>query len=46
LLFLDWLARHRSVAGPFLVVAPLSTLAHWEREAAHCTAHDDSSSRD
>jgi len=37
LLFLDWLRAHRGVQGPFLVVAPLSTLAHWGREATHWT---------
>ena len=30
--FLDYLHEHFSVPGPFLVVAPLSTLPHWERE--------------
>merc|ERR1712185_625488 len=32
LLTLEWLARHRHVHGPFLVVAPVSTLSHWQRE--------------
>ena len=32
LLTLQWLVRHRAVHGPFLVVAPVSTLGHWQRE--------------
>ena len=32
LAFLNWLVLHHSNPGPFLVVAPLSTLPHWQRE--------------
>ena len=38
LLALQWLATHRGVEGPFLVVAPVSTLTHWEREVAAWTS--------
>ena len=38
LLTLEWLSRHRNVQGPFLVVAPVSTLAHWEREVRAWTS--------
>ena len=37
LLFLGWLCEHRGVGGPFLVIAPLSTLGHWEREVGAWT---------
>lgn len=30
--FLSWLAIQRGIVGPFLVVAPLSTIASWQRE--------------
>ncbi|KAK4530119.1 hypothetical protein CCYA_CCYA03G0976 [Cyanidiococcus yangmingshanensis] len=30
--FLDYLYREQNIRGPFLVVAPLSTLGHWKRE--------------
>jgi len=30
--FLDYLYREQHLRGPFLVVAPLSTLGHWKRE--------------
>jgi acetyl-CoA carboxylase/biotin carboxylase 1 len=33
LAFLDHLRMHEHVRGPFLVVAPLSTLAHWQVRA-------------
>ena len=32
LLTLSWLRAHRGVDGPCLIVAPVSTLAHWRRE--------------
>ena len=34
LAFLDHLRMHEHVRGPFLVVAPLSTLAHWQVRAS------------
>ena len=37
LLFLSWLAENCGIQGPFLVVAPLSTLSHWKREADRWT---------
>ena len=37
LLTLNWLAANRRIEGPFLVVAPVSTLPHWEREVASWT---------
>ena len=37
LLTLNWLAANRRLEGPFLVVAPVSTLPHWEREVASWT---------
>jgi hypothetical protein len=30
--FLDYLCKEQNIRGPFLVVAPLSTLGHWKRE--------------
>lgn len=30
--FVDHLRRQEGVKGPFLVVAPLSTIEHWARE--------------
>ena len=27
-----WLQQHAGCPGPFLVVAPLTTLGHWQRE--------------
>merc|ERR1719471_2295137 len=30
--FLEHLVRVNKVRGPFLIVAPLSTLGHWKRE--------------
>ena len=38
LLCLQWLCEHRRAEGPFLIVAPVSTLAHWEREVKAWTA--------
>ena len=32
LMTLQWLANNRNVQGPFLIVAPVSTLGHWQRE--------------
>ncbi len=29
---LEYLHQTRNVRGPFLVIAPLSTLTHWQRE--------------
>jgi SNF2 family DNA or RNA helicase len=29
---LAWLRQYAKAAGPFLVVAPLTTLGHWQRE--------------
>ena len=31
---LSQLSRHHKVTGPYLVVAPLSTIGHWSREFA------------
>ena len=36
--FLDYLWTAQKVRGPFLVVAPLSTIPHWEREIAEWTS--------
>jgi SNF2-related domain len=30
--FLQFLNEHQDVSGPFLVVAPLSTVVNWQRE--------------
>eukprot|EP00741_Cyanophora_paradoxa_P014824 tig00020825_g14300.t1 len=30
--FLEWLRKDRTLCGPFLIVAPLSTIPNWERE--------------
>ena len=35
---LDHIWRHEGIRGPFLVVAPLSTLGHWQREFEGWTA--------
>ncbi len=35
--FLEHLRREEGVRGPFLIVAPLSTLTHWKREAESWT---------
>jgi SNF2 family DNA or RNA helicase len=35
--FLEHLCEKESVHGPFLVVAPLSTMPHWEREVSEWT---------
>lgn len=35
--FMDYLAVTEKMKGPFLVVAPLSTIAHWEREIEEWT---------
>ena len=35
--FMDYLAVTQKMKGPFLVVAPLSTIPHWERELAEWT---------
>ena len=34
---LDHIWRRESIRGPFLIVAPLSTLAHWQREIEEWT---------
>lgn len=34
---LAYLFQHAKVQGPFLVVAPLTTLGHWQREVQTCT---------
>ena len=34
---LDHIWRRESIRGPFLIVAPLSTLAHWQRELEEWT---------
>jgi len=34
---IDFLHRKRGMRGPFLVVAPLSTLPHWKREFENWT---------
>ena len=34
---LDHIWRRESIRGPFLVIAPLSTLAHWQREIEEWT---------
>jgi SNF2 family DNA or RNA helicase len=50
--FLNWLVTARRNRGPFLVVAPLSTLPHWQREVETWTNmnaivyHGDQESRD
>lgn len=31
------LSTEKNIRGPFLVVAPLSTIAHWKREVLHWT---------
>jgi chromodomain-helicase-DNA-binding protein 7 len=36
-LFLDHIYTQRRVHGPFLIVGPLSTIPHWEREIADWT---------
>ena len=33
---LNYLYERQGVWGPFLVVAPLSTLPHWQVSAAEC----------
>jgi len=30
--FIDYLHKNQKIRGPYLIVAPLSTLGHWERE--------------
>ncbi len=35
--FLNYLATRRSVAGPFLVVAPLTTVDFWQSEVQRVT---------
>ncbi len=35
--FLDYLRRHANVAGPSLIVAPLSTIQQWKREFSEWT---------
>ena len=35
---LNHIWRHESIRGPFLVLAPLSTLAHWQRTIEEWTA--------
>jgi SNF2 family DNA or RNA helicase len=30
--FLDYLFRFQNIPGPFLVIVPLSTMGHWQRE--------------
>ena len=30
--FLQFLNEHQDVSGPFLIVAPLSTVVNWQRE--------------
>ena len=37
---LDHLSRREGLRGPFLVVAPLSTLQHWRREFEHWSGLD------
>ena len=37
LLTLQWLVEHRKLHGPFLIVAPVSTLGHWQREVLRWT---------
>ena len=32
IVMLEHMLKQENVRGPFLVVAPLSTLAHWQRE--------------
>ncbi|KAK8834661.1 choline dehydrogenase 6 [Tritrichomonas musculus] len=32
IMFLDYLDKKQEIHGPFLIVAPLSTIPHWERE--------------
>jgi chromodomain-helicase-DNA-binding protein 7 len=34
---LDHIWRRESIRGPFLIIAPLSTLAHWQREIEEWT---------
>jgi len=34
---LDHISRHERIRGPFIVVAPLSTLQHWQREVESWT---------
>lgn len=34
---LDYLRRYHNNRGPFLIVAPLSTVMHWKREAENWT---------
>ena len=36
--FLDYLWTAQKIRGPFLVVAPLSTIPHWEREIGEWTS--------
>jgi SNF2-related domain len=49
--FLDHLHRVHAIRGPFLVVVPLSTIQHWEREISvwtslpACVYHDSAASR-
>lgn len=49
--FLNSLFEHEGVKGPFLIVAPLSTIPHWERTVKQWTAmncvvlHGNASSR-
>ena len=36
-IFLDYLKREQKIKGPFLVISPLSTIQHWERELREWT---------
>jgi chromodomain-helicase-DNA-binding protein 7 len=35
--FLEYLSEKEAIHGPFFVIAPLSTISHWEREVAEWT---------
>jgi SNF2 family DNA or RNA helicase len=35
--FLQYLHKHMDIQGPFLVIAPLSTTPHWQREIEEWT---------
>ena len=49
---MNYLATKMKIRGPFLVIAPLSTVIHWKREAERFTRlhpiiyHGDATSRD
>jgi SNF2 family DNA or RNA helicase len=50
--FLNWLVFSNDCIGPFIVIAPLSTLPHWQREVEAWTHlnsilyHGDQNARD